>query len=129
MMMRNWKSNANKFRGSETVTKSSQRICKKYRTWKRRNKKDLMRNYQKLIVKNKRKKMPKCSSTVTPFRRADNPISLWNYKQYQIQWTLSVLTTLYLKLLSISKENLGQLRVFVSLSRTYFCLRVHLHSK
>ena len=83
------------------------------------------------------------------------------YKQKNIQWTLSILTTLYLELLSISNKklgpldicvlsklflslylellyleffsisnkNLGPLRLFLSLSRTFSRLRVHLHSK
>ena len=78
-----------------------------------------------------------------------------------IQWTLSISTTLYLELLSISNKklgpldicvlsklflslylellyleffsisnkNLGPLQLFLSLSRTFSCLRVHLHSK
>ena len=82
-------------------------------------------------------------------------------KQKYIQWTLSISTTLYLELLSISNKNLGPLdicvvsklflslylellyleffsisnknlgplRLFLSLSRTFSRLRVHLHSK
>ena len=75
----------------------------------------------------------------------------------QVQWTLSILTTLFLELLSISNKklglldisvlsklflslclellyleffsilnkNLGPLQLFLSLSRTFSCLRVH----
>ena len=78
----------------------------------------------------------------------------------KVQWTLSISTTLYLKLLSISNKkltlldicvfsklflslfreplyleffpilnkHLGPLRLFLSLSRTFSRLRVHLHS-
>ena len=79
----------------------------------------------------------------------------------KLQWTLSISTTLYLELLSISKKklgpsdifvlsklflslylklvyleffsmlnkNLGPLQLFLSLSRTFSRLRVHLHNK
>ena len=79
----------------------------------------------------------------------------------KIQWTLSISTTLYLELLSISNKkldplgicvlsklflslylellyleffsilnkNLGPLQLFLSLSRTFSRLTVHLHSK
>ena len=78
-----------------------------------------------------------------------------------VQWTLSISTTLYLEILSISNKklgpveicvlsqlflslylellyleffsisnkNLGPLRLFLSLSRTFSRLMVHLHSK
>ena len=85
----------------------------------------------------------------------------WSTNLFDIQWTLSISTTLYLELLSISNnklgpldicvlsklflslylellyleffsisnKNLGPLRLFLSLSRTFSRLRVHLHSK
>ena len=84
-----------------------------------------MRNYQKLIVKNKRKKMPKCSSTITHFTGVDNSISPSKYKQYQIQWTLSIITTLYLQLLSISNKKLGPLDICV-LSKLFLSLYLEL---
>ena len=75
--------------------------------------------------------------------------------QVELQWTLSISTTLYLELLSISNKkfgpldicvlsklflslilnfsisnkNLGPLQLFFPLSRTFSRLRVHLHSK
>ena len=65
--------------------------------------------------------MPKCSSTITHFTGVDNSISPSKYKQYQIQWTLSIITTLYLQLLSISNKKLGPLDICV-LSKQFLSL-------
>ena len=69
--------------------------------------------------------MPKCSSTITHFTGVDNSISPSKYKQYQIQWTLSIITTLYLQLLSISNKKLGPLDICV-LSKLFLSLYLEL---
>ena len=47
------------------------------------------------------------------------------YKQKNIQWTLSILTTLYLELLSISNKKLGPLDICV-LSKLFLSLYLEL---